>query len=923
MGILLLSSKRASVTLVFLIVSILVVSTGVVVVHEVKKTNNEVTGTGLVLLDEIQEIEDDLVNDNSNSFVVYDEDSSKDSSKSKKSGKSSGDDLELLSSDSENESLEEDFTNMSSQIFSRNGTDYILRDDKEYILSSSDSKSGEISFNPALPSSVCVGDSGNEKIDIKLDLGTVNLRWGYFNSDRLQCLSDGRRTFSIYYCLMEHDLIGKDDEIICGDGFATTYDCETLNLEAYYLVGEVKREFLDVYLGPQFSDLGDGNTIEVYATVFQNPAYDYNIFYSISTDSYKIDKEPDCDCISGSCCDLRSRPYEYRPYSYSCGKCKACNSVGSCSVPPSDDSACGIIDCSSWYVKSGMQNSTTNQWCYNKKDITSSRCEGFGNCKDSNTADCNSQSDDQLKYSCGICKFISTGDCTGTTKGSCSNYAKHVSCGTNKECDGSGSCIYCTSHAYTKCYNNDVYYYDSCDKREEKKLPDCGSDSCGDWLNFCKNDDVWKTRSCHDRGCSNGACFDNQNWEEEKVQDCQYGCEDEKCKENPRECEEDNDCPSDGYMGNAFCSGGHVYHLYRDYFCAKNPTTSYCTYTDTNEKIKDCGTTGCSDGVCNQEIDTYCSAYATNEDPAYGEWINNIKLNTGEKDSGSSNYSDFTSTLFTSLNKGNIYTLAVRVYTPDFYKEYVKAWIDFNNDKIFSTNEEIDLGNAEFNGDNIFEKSFIVPNNAISGETRMRVYLKYNSVPSPCENAEWGEVEDYKIKIIEGIICSSNSDCDTDAWVGSIFCLGDDIYQKWRTWTCNNPGTQDASCSYTDTDKKKEECGTDCYVGNAFCKNNNVWQTWRTYTCTSSATQGVFCSYSDQDKKKEDCGSFSCGSWGEDYCKGEDVYKKRSCYNRGCSSGDCFGNSYVEEQKVQDCENGCTVDRCLIEVCSWTYCWWK
>jgi len=70
----------------------------------------------------------------------------------------------------------------------------------------------------------------------------------------------------------------------------------------------------------------------------------------------------------------------------------------------------------------------------------------------------------------------------------------------------------------------------------------------------------------------------------------------------------------------------------------------------------------------------------------------------------------------------------------------------------------------------------------------------------------------------ECAFCSKNSDCGTDSWVESAFCSSGDVYQKWRTWTCNNPGTTSSFCSYSDSDKKKEDCGTfECL--NGVCQN--------------------------------------------------------------------------------------------------------
>jgi len=864
MRISLLFSKKASFTLVFLIVSVLIISSGAVIIHEIKKTDEGVAGTGLVLFDEVQHVEEEKEVGNSNSFVVYD----KDLNKFEKSKKSSGNNLESTDFYSKennlgnNDFVRKDFTEISNQIFSRNGTDYILRDDKEYILVSSNAKSSEISFNPALPSSVCVGASGNEKIDVKLDLGTVNLNWGLLNPDYLKCKFDGRRTLSIYYCLMEHDLLFPDEEIRCGNGYATTYDCETLNLEAYYLVGEVKREFTDVDLSSQFGGL-EGNTIEVYATVFQNPAYDYNVFYAISTDNYKIDKEDNCQCISGSCCDLSSRPYIFKLN-------------GSQPTGYEDD-----------YYCSGTNSPTTTSYC-KKKDYY---CTGSSS---------SYTWDGFITDTCGLCAY-----CEGGSS-SCFFYYQDEYCGT-KDCD------------YLDVTCRDYYDVDKgCSGGGV-----CSSPSCDLYTNADPGTSCGTNKECNGGG---------------------------DCVAVDIGCSLSSDCGTDGWVGSAFCYDNDVYQEYRTYDC-NNPGTSssYCSDWDQDMKKEECGTAGCSDGVCNQEIDTYCLAYTTNEDSTYVEWINNIKLNTGEKDSGSSNYSDFTGTLFTSLNKGYTYTLTVGVHTPNFYKEYVKAWIDFNNDKIFLTNEEIDLGNAQFNGDYIFEKSFTVPNNAISGETRMRVYLKYNSVPSPCENAEWGEVEDYKIKIIEEITClpgakrcngniletcksdgsewQTTENCGTAKYCSGTSCLacstgyancdqnvtnGCEINLNNNNNNCGSCGKVCASGTSCQSGVCVSSCTDECSSGQTRCLGNYK-QTCGDYDADSCTEWGggVLCQYGCSNGE-----CISCVSHSTYKCYGDDVYWYNSCGSKEGMKQDCIKGCIGDRCKVEECEEVCSPTKCY-EYCIW------
>jgi hypothetical protein len=144
----------------------------------------------------------------------------------------------------------------------------------------------------------------------------------------------------------------------------------------------------------------------------------------------------------------------------------------------------------------------------------------------------------------------------------------------------------------------------------------------------------------------------------------------------------------------------------------------------------------------------YCPIYAKYaKSPSCYEYIASVNLNGNEKVSGNSNYSDFTNAILTTLNAGATYTLYIGARTSGSFPEYVKAWIDYNNDGTFSSDEEINLGRAKFYGNYTFNKTFTVPVNATIAETRMRVYLKWANFPSPCENVTYGEVEDYRIKI--------------------------------------------------------------------------------------------------------------------------------------------------------------------------------
>ncbi len=110
-----------------------------------------------------------------------------------------------------------------------------------------------------------------------------------------------------------------------------------------------------------------------------------------------------------------------------------------------------------------------------------------------------------------------------------------TSCGTNKMCQN-GFCVEsgtCESHYEKKCYQDDVYWYDSCDNREERK-ESCDSDEeCDDGECVCKSKDekrcykgdVWWYDSCGDK--------------EKKYKECD---DDEVCVDD--ECMDDVECAS-------------------------------------------------------------------------------------------------------------------------------------------------------------------------------------------------------------------------------------------------------------------------------------------------------------------------------------------------------------------------------------------
>lgn len=92
----------------------------------------------------------------------------------------------------------------------------------------------------------------------------------------------------------------------------------------------------------------------------------------------------------------------------------------------------------------------------------------------------------------------------------------------------------CQSHAYSACFDNDRWWYDSCQQREDKR-EDCGENSYS--ANYCCGNNV-----CHDyvqRGCTSDHCYVNDPQQQIVTYCGQAGCSNGAC----------NSCTSHDHQG--------------------------------------------------------------------------------------------------------------------------------------------------------------------------------------------------------------------------------------------------------------------------------------------------------------------------------------------------------------------------------------
>ncbi|MEF8873369.1 MAG: GEVED domain-containing protein [Candidatus Thermoplasmatota archaeon] len=136
-------------------------------------------------------------------------------------------------------------------------------------------------------------------------------------------------------------------------------------------------------------------------------------------------------------------------------------------------------------------------------------------------------------------------------------------------------------------------------------------------------------------------------------------------------------------------------------------------------------------------------------DTSYGEYITNVQINGIDRDSGNDGgYADHTESVSDPVEPDQTYELSVTMST-NGYPDYATAVIDWDQDHDLSNDEVIEVGDGD--EDPLTVTTYItVPEDAVEGETLMRVMLRYDEYHyDPCQDQPYGETEDYTVTIGE------------------------------------------------------------------------------------------------------------------------------------------------------------------------------
>ena len=145
---------------------------------------------------------------------------------------------------------------------------------------------------------------------------------------------------------------------------------------------------------------------------------------------------------------------------------------------------------------------------------------------------------------------------------------------------------------------------------------------------------------------------------------------------------------------------------------------------------------------------SYCASKGTSV--AY-EYIDLVQLGSINRTSGAdAGYYNGTGTN-TNLAAGSSQTISFSAgFVSTAYSEYVKVYIDYNQNGVFTDAGETVVSAAASSAATTRTGSFTVPATAKNGATRMRVVLSDNSGTTSCGSYSYGETEDYTVTITGG-----------------------------------------------------------------------------------------------------------------------------------------------------------------------------
>ena len=490
-------------------------------------------------------------------------------------------------------------------------------------------------------------------------------------------------------------------------------------------------------------------------------------------------------------------------------------------------------------IGGAWQSCTTSTYGDDYESVET-RCDNKDN-------DCDNSVDENLVRSCGV---TSTGACTMGTE-TCSSGSWSACTAvfpTNEICDGIDSD--CDGVPDGSENLGTQQCYDIANKQY------AGIGACSYGYYEC-TDSGWSADCIGDVApaaeiCDNGADDDCDGYAD---------IEDDECR-----CDDDGDCPADGWGGSLSCNGNNVWQYWRNYSCV-NPgaNNSYCSYTADYQQKEICSET-CSNGVC--VVNTYGYMWNTDvsKDQIYKLTANGTILDNFSSPGPNPRGLTFDGAYLWNVDydthklyKLTVYGFIVEVYdTPDA----TPSGLTFDGD--FLWNADYSAGKIyKLTADGTIIGSFSAPCPGSAGLAWDGNYLWNNNydvkkiyklttggavidvldapgtTPTGLAwdgnyllHTDWTADKIFRITT-DGIVianfstpgglpyglawqpadnmaCSSDSGCGTGYWYGNDYCNGNDVWDTYRNFSCINPGTVNSWCSVFDVNTSKQTCSLGC-----------------------------------------------------------------------------------------------------------------
>jgi hypothetical protein len=187
----------------------------------------------------------------------------------------------------------------------------------------------------------------------------------------------------------------------------------------------------------------------------------------------------------------------------------------------------------------------------------------------------------------------------------------------------------------------------------------------------------------------------------------------------------------------------------------------------------------------NRDVNAYCNGLG-----GCGEFISNVAYGNVNNSSACNGYEDFSSLSYV-VPKGVSFEITINNGSNIYPEDVCGIWVDWNQNENFLDDAPVTVSGSPGMGP--YTATITVPDNAVNGQTRMRIRVKRGGTLSPCGLVSNGEVEDYSINVMgwvtanpmQGTIQPGETQDITFSFDASGMSLGD--YHANYTILSNDP----------------------------------------------------------------------------------------------------------------------------------------